>query len=350
MKTNIVTLQGQDFVVSKAAEPLLVAHLKDLQKATRWHPSLYHQNVEGLRDVLLTSKAKTVSKATLMEAIELVGLPDDSQADETFGSRFPRISKWMGTLRSSLQGMPKRLPLGWRYRIWSGVVAVTIFLGAIAVFSGVGSLFGGMHQSDGWQTIQTSIGPVRSWVEAHPTKEEWPFGWQASFAYVVLLLVVAFAAARLRRGTRMPIYGLIACTALFMLFALWQMQRASTLPPAASQVITATKALHPRVAYLQQCGDEIPYVFDNETNGMLFRQLRDQGFQLGTPIQTRMSDGTIDTTQLCSAYDELRRDHPKQNVVLQMYTTTADGTLRPYDFGDIQNQTVSSNYGLFVKS
>ena len=63
MKTAVVTLQGQDFVVMASAEPVLLAHLKQLQRATRWHPAAYHQNVEALRDVLLTEGGKTVSKA-----------------------------------------------------------------------------------------------------------------------------------------------------------------------------------------------------------------------------------------------------------------------------------------------
>lgn len=76
MKTAVVTLQGQDFVVMASAEPVLLAHLKQLQRATRWHPAAYHQNVEALRDVLLTEGGKTVSKAKLVQAIQLVGVPN----------------------------------------------------------------------------------------------------------------------------------------------------------------------------------------------------------------------------------------------------------------------------------
>jgi hypothetical protein len=82
---------------------------------------------------------------------------------------------------------------------------------------------------------------------------------------------------------------------------------------------------------------------------VLFRQLRDEGFRLAQPISTRVSDGSIDTAELCTAFDMLRRNHPKQNIVLQLYTTTADGTLRPYEFSDLGSDQVTSSYGLFVK-
>jgi hypothetical protein len=53
---------------------------------------------------------------------------------------------------------------------------------------------------------------------------------------------------------------------------------------------------------------------------------------------------------LCKTYDSLRREHRKTNIVLQNYTREADTTLRPYDFADLSDETVTTSYGLFVKS
>lgn len=352
MKTTIATLQGQDFVLSTAAEPLLVAHLKELQRLTRFRSKVYRQNVEALRDVLLAEGGKTISKTKVHHAIELVGLPERSSTFEPFLAQFPSLAK--GTLTVRLWVQKHYIS---RHNLLSCLRAVTI---SVAVFCAVGAAIAALQalSSEGaaqgrWEKTQTTLGAVRSWAEPNGAQNTWSNNWQPyallSGAFLLLAVVLYRENSVGRQKLHHPI-GIVASLCLILL--VWQTQLVTPIPPPETSRFSNsnTAPLHPRLAYLQQCGDEIPYVFDNETNGMLFRQLRDQGFQLGTPIQTRMSDGTIDTTQLCSAYDALRRDHPKQNVVLQMYTTTADGTLRPYDFSDIQNQTVSSNYGLFVKS
>jgi hypothetical protein len=112
-----------------------------------------------------------------------------------------------------------------------------------------------------------------------------------------------------------------------------------------ANVPVQAQPLQPRMAYLQQCGDEIQY---NSTDGMLFRQLRDQGFQLSAVIPTRESDGTIDVGTLCVQYDNLRRDHSAKDIVLQYYSRNDDGSIRAYDYTDLGEGRAS--YGLFVKS
>ncbi|QQS69332.1 hypothetical protein IPP75_05480 [Candidatus Saccharibacteria bacterium] len=352
MKTTVVTLQGQDFILSTAAEPLLVAHLKELQRLTRFRSKVYRQNVEALRDVLLTEGGETISKTKLHHAIELVGLPEKHSSSEPLSVQPLRLTKGILTLR--LWAQKHYIS---RHNWLSGLRTIAI---TVAVFFAVGTGTVALQalSSEGvaqgrWEKTQTTLGAVRSWAEPNGAQNTWSNNWQPyallSGAFLLLAVVLYREHSVGRPQLHRPI-GIVASLCLILL--VWQTRLVTPIPPPKSSRFSNsnTAPLHPRLAYLQQCGDEIPYVFDNETNGMLFRQLRDQGFQLGVPIQTRMSDGTIDTTQLCSAYDALRRDHPKQNVVLQMYTTTADGTLRPYDFGDIQNQTVNSNYGLFVKS
>jgi hypothetical protein len=167
----------------------------------------------------------------------------------------------------------------------------------------------------------------------------------------VLLFVLAASLFYLGSKRRMlAIVGVLA--SVTALSVLWSVQQATMAIQPEARLAPAGSAapLEPRLAYLQQCGDEIPYVLEGQTSGLLFRQLRDEGFQLATPIATRVSNGTVDMQQLCKTYDSLRREHRKTNIVLQNYTREADTTLRPYDFADLSDETVTTSYGLFVKS
>ncbi len=351
MKTTKVTLQGQDFVFSSAAEPVLLKYLKKLQRATRLRPGAYRQSVEALRDVLLGEKTKTVSKVKLSEAIELVGLPDQKTPVESLTQRFPRTKtpvRFISHLASRIRKMR------WQRSLLRLGIAYATVLAAVSAVDAVSSR---VRQSDdvGWTVAQTSIGPVRTWVEASlktGAGEVWPRGWMVGLVYSFLFVILAVSLFYAGRKKRVwPVAGVFA--SIVLLTILWNTQQVSTPKlPREGQMFMGGSAepLKPRLAYLQQCGDEIPYVFEGQTSGMLFRQLRDEGYKLAAPIKTRVSDGTIDTAQLCSTYDALRRDQPKESIVLQNYTQTADGTIRPYDFSDISDQTVTSSYGFFVKT
>ncbi|MBL8031209.1 MAG: hypothetical protein JNK33_02710 [Candidatus Doudnabacteria bacterium] len=347
-KTHIVSLQGQDFVISAAAEPALLDHLKQLQHATRFRPGVYRQNVEGLRDVLLTGGSKPVSKKRFSEAIELVGLPEPRRPFEPITQHFPGLA-----LKSSRVWHTIRYRSGssWWQTLLIVVSVAAVLLAVSAGFTAVWLLLAGHQPQEGWSVVQTSIGPVRSWMVQPQAMPAWPLNWMSYIVYCLLFLLVAVAAWRLRQKKHRFVYGLVLLSSVVFALLLQNTQSTNLTIPPESKVITGSAAapLRSKIAYLQQCGDEIPYVFDGQTNGMLFRQLRDDGFQLVEPLKTRVSDGSIDTTELCTAYDRLRRDHPKQNIVLQLYTTTADDTLRPYEFSDIGNSQVTSSYGLFAK-
>ncbi|MBL8122391.1 hypothetical protein JNM87_06630 [Candidatus Saccharibacteria bacterium] len=343
MKTSLVTLQGQDFIVTQPAQSMLVAYLKNLQRATRFRPKAYRETVEALRDVLLAgSPSKPVSKQRLSSAIALVGLPDT-----------PQLGLWHENsrlLRFGLAclGMFRRR---WGHRLLLGLLAGTVMLAVISAFAGLVALFSSRSVGGGWVITQTSIGSVRSWVERTGSMA-WPHNWVASAAYSVVFMLCAAALLQLVRGQRRLASGLAVFVCTCLVASLWMLQRADEAIPPTSRIISGSQAapLQSHMAYLQQCGDEIPYVFDTSTSGTLFRQLRDDGFRLAQPITTRVSDDTLSTPELCSQYDVLRTKHAKNDVVLQYYTQTADGTLRPYHFSDIEDARVTSSYGLFVKS
>jgi hypothetical protein len=349
MKTAVVTLQGQDFVVSASAEPVLLVHLKQLQRATRWHPAAYRQNVEALRDVLLTESGKTVSKAKLVQAIQLVGVPERKAMGESSLPRIPWLTEAINAVRRQLKAHHRPVH-AWRHTFWVVVAAVAAFFAVGYGYAALQAVTSVDAQKSGWVATQTSIGPVRSWTDAHYLANAWPYNWSAYLLSGGLFLLISVLAFRLRQKGRGAPYGIIIFACLCFNVAIWQTQRINTVPPGAQAMSNQrVEPLAPQLAYLQQCGDEIPYAFDSQTNGMLFRHLRDQGFLLATPIPTRMSDGTLGTSELCHQYDTLRAKHAKQDIVLQLYAQAADGTPRVYDFSDIQNADVTSSYGLFVK-
>jgi len=352
VKTSIVTLQGQDFVVTESAQQILVTHLKKLQKLTRFRPGTYRDNVEALRDVLIEQSGKKISKVGIVSALSLVGLPEKRSLHDTFQTRFPRLY-----LAAKRVGRPLAKVGRWVGRRWwqSLIVlaaTVTIIMSAGYVFSGVMAILPNKPAS-GWQTMTTSIGPVRYYDDQTDTTSntsDWLFGWQTDMVFAVLLCTISILLLRLRRKGQLPfVLALVGCG--FLLLCL-QFVRQQLMPDYATgkNVSMQTKPIQPHVAYLRQCGDEIQYVFDGKSDGMLFRQFRDEGFRLAAAISTRASDGTMDSRMLCQQYDSLRLDHPKKDIVLQYYTTQSDGTVRPYDFSDLQDDQVTTSYGLFVKS
>jgi hypothetical protein len=345
MKTSVITLQGQDFVMTEPARQVLMAHLKKLQRSTRFRPGSYRDNVEALRDVLLERGGKSVSKAKMTAAIELVGMPDKKSLQDTFRTRFPRLYRMVRRVTRPA----KRLAGAIRRHWWQSLAVIAAF---IAVFMSVGSGFSALmalqptHQSSGWSVITTTIGPVRSYSEPTTTENSgWLFGWRADVLYSIVFLAIAILVLRLRRPGRLPFaLALFGCGVVIMSLHFTQKIFMPDYATGANVPVQA-QPLQPRMAYLQQCGDEIQY---NSTDGMLFRQLRDQGFQLSAVIPTRESDGTIDVGTLCVQYDNLRRDHSAKDIVLQYYSRNDDGSIRAYDYTDLGEGRAS--YGLFVKS
>jgi hypothetical protein len=350
MKTSIVTLQGQDFIVTEPAQQILMLHLKKLQKLTHFRPGAYRDNVEALRDVLIEQGGKKVSKTGMLSALSLVGLPEKRSLNDTIQTRFPRLYLFTERVRRPLAKVGR-----WAYRHWlqsliAFAAVVTIIMSAGYIFSGVMAALPNTAAS-GWQTMSTSIGPVRHYndqTDGTSNASDWLFGWQTDIVYAVLLLIISMLLLRLRRKGRLPfVLALIGCG--FLLLCL-HFVRQQSMPDYATgkNVSLQTKPIQPRLAYLRQCGDEIQYVFDGSTDGMLFRQLRDEGFSLSVTIPTRESDGKIDTKTLCQQYDVLRRDHAKADIVLQYYAKNEDGTIRPYEYSDL-GEGISS-YGLFVRA
>jgi len=349
MKAKIITLQGTDFAVSLPAEEMLLRHLKDVQTATRFRPGSYRENVEALRDVLLEEGGKNISKAKMAAAIALVGLPDRKVLRDTVKARFPRTHSVVVKTLRPLRRLRGTIAGHWWKSIAVVIAIVAILMSASNIFSALISVQP-TETSSGWTVTETSIGPVRSYNEAHAglAASGWLVGWQGYALQAVIFLVIALLVLRLRNTGRLPyVLALFACVLFIGATGTAQNQITNTQIQQKSYWSAGVTPLMPHMAYLQQCGDEIQYVFDGGTDGMLFRQLRDEGFQLAIAIPTRESDGTIDTKTLCQQYDVLRRDHSKSDIVLQYYAKNDDGTIRPYEFSDL-GEGISS-YGLFVK-
>lgn len=354
MKTEVMRLQGQDIIMTELARRVVFTYLKKLQATTRFRSRLYKQYVEALRDVLTSDSKKTVSVATAQRAVEVVGLPD---ATETAGSIVASVVVSVRQFRKkSSAWSPSKVVRNKGVRRFLRAMAVVgviiaLFFGTMSLFSALMSSVSVSTQKSGWVTTDTTIGVVRSWQDApNPSQtSQWPMGWQVGVVLGVILLVIAYVLVQLlRRGFRL-VYGMVLFVCLCLVMGLSLVQRANMAIPPESQIVGSQTPIEPRLAYLQQCGDEIPYVFDGNSSGMLFRSLRDEGYVLATPIKTMESNGSMSIDELCQQYDTLRQTHAKKDVVLQFYTVQADGTPRTYDFSDIGNDDVTSTFGLFVK-
>jgi len=82
---------------------------------------------------------------------------------------------------------------------------------------------------------------------------------------------------------------------------------------------------------------------------MLFRKLRDEGFREAQALPTRITDGSVDQSALCRAYDTLRQTHVSEDIVSQFYSKDQSGRMYPDDYRDTCDMTLASTYGLFVK-
>lgn len=357
MKTTICTLQGQDFVLTKPAEQVLLQHLKQLQRATRFRPRVYRENVEALRDVLLAEGVKTVSRPKLEAALELVGLPDTHVNREPVAARFPKAYQAVRVVLRPVRKLARNTYHTLKKRGLYLLAGIAIAAGVMYLVAAFVPLHVPRSSPEGWRLIDTTIGPVRYFTDDGSRYLGQDSQRVVGVVSGIVLFIVAGLALRMPFAKHRALYGFAVAAGLLCVLAV-QTQTAMNgwLPAQQETAITQPGAIVPtepvraQLAYLRQCGDEIPYVFDGATGGMLFRRLRDQGFRLAVPIATRWTDGTIDVAELCRQYDALRRNHATSDIVLQGYTQEADGTIRPYDFSDIENQQVTSGYGLFVKS
>lgn len=234
-----------------------------------------------------------------------------------------------------------------RWKIPLVVFAVLgLYLSIKDIFSATVTLDSLRQQSASWIMIDTTLGLVRSFSEPTGSYPTWLLGWQSDFLYAGLFLLASILLLRLIKPKR-QIAAYILVATLFALVGLWQVQRQEikTRTTFASSQTVSASPLVPRLAYLRQCGDEIPYAFDSQTSGLLFRKLRDEGYTLASTIPT--SYGYPDLQMLCGQYDRLRTTYKQGNVVLQLYTQRTDGTIRVYKFSDLASN--KSSYGFFVK-
>ena len=351
MKTAVVILEGHEFIVSATAMPILTTYVKSLRKSTLFKRRAYHDNLEALRDVLIEQGSKrVVSKPALTRAITLVGVPDQRSAEEKVKYRFPRTH----TARKRSTSKTRRAFLfvksHWLKSLAVALSIIALFMSTGYVFSGV-MIFQSLQEAPAntWQTIDTTLGMVRSYFDSTITapSSNWLFSWQIQILSAVLFFIVAMLLLRLRNPRHRLAFSLTTLACLFLLAIIWQVQQGSMANTIAfqSQQSSNAQPLEPRLAYLQQCGDEIQYVFDNRTAGMLFHQLRDDGFTLAASLPTKY--GHPDLKQLCIEYNRLRSNHPATSIVLQSYAIDNNETLRPSDFHDTTNNTWI--YGFFVK-
>lgn len=350
MKTQVVSLQGREFVISTAGAEPLNAHLKTVRKATFLQKQAYRENVEALRDILSEqNNNRPISKATIMNAIRLVGVPEKHPLSKTLDDFLRKLRPSLVQAAIYVKAKFKLLAKHWRR-----LIIVILAIGTSLASAGHGFFAYGLLQSEHsnvtgkWQSIETNIGRVRTYSEPVPPNvaDNWLLGWQSYLLLALLFLAVAIFLLLLLRAKRRLLLVLLILVSAFVAGIMMQAQRQimSFVTANPTAVNFAAQPLKPRLAYLQQCGDEIPYVFDNQTAGMQFRQLRDDGFVLATELPTNY--GQPDLKQLCIAYDKLRQTHAKNTIVLQLYTHQKNGALRPYMYSDMDDNTAA--YGFFV--
>lgn len=292
--------------------------------------------------------SKTVSKTTMARAVRLVGLPDKSPVVENFKQRFPRLHTATIKIGRTLKKIGQAVGKYWQTPVFVALSVAALFISINYAFNAVAHSRN--YQPEGnWQTIETTIGRVRTYMDISPSPmaDQWIFSWPVDAAYAAIFLVLAIAILRLRRAKYRLGFALVALACVFSFATLWQAQRQviEQRVMIKNSYVAGTEPLKPRLAYLQQCGDEINYVFDDKTRGMLFRSLRDQGFAMTIEIPTNY--GHPDLKLLCIEYDKLRKNHDASDIVLQLATKQSDGTLRPYMFSDMNDNTAV--YGFYTR-
>lgn len=349
MKTTVISLQSHDFIVSNATLPILNEYVYTMKKATKFRKRMYSENMDALRDVLMEQGSATISKAAMARAINLVGVPDHRTLSESITIRFPRLHTMFLRCMHYTKKIGAMIQKHWQKHVAFLFAIGALFMGVGYTISAIAIIQSNSEPRGTWQTIETTIGRVRSYSEGSypPMADAWLFSWQTQMVFAVLFLVLAISLVLFHRAKHKVtiIAAILVCS--FALSSLWQLQRQATETRIALKTswMRNTTPLEPHLAFLQQCGDEIQYSFDNQTAGMLFHSLRDDGFVLTAELSTNY--GHPDLKQLCIEYNRLRDNHPAASIVLQNYVREADGRLRPYMFSDANDDT--SKYGLFVK-
>lgn len=330
MKTQKITLRGQAFTLTDAAERELRSYLKELGRATVIQKSAYLECTEALRDVLehKAPKGKTVTEKMMKQAIGIVGVPPIT-TENVFTSA-----------KLAVHDMRVRLLQfedGWR-GAWRLVGAIIAFLALFAgIFIGAASIlmvvFDHLARRGTYQEF--SYGVVRMNQLGATTR-------LSTMIVIACLLFIAGGLLvlcsswllREKHGWK-PWVGVVVGGLLFGVAYLHSTSTANTV-----------SYLQQNRGYLQACSREVPIYLPESAPFPLYSQLHKEGYRLAAKIPTNHGNMLMDFTTLCKAYDKLSTT-PGRDPVLQLYKTAANGSAQPFD--QFEDTSSSWSFGLFAK-
>lgn len=331
MKKQTVTLRGDDFNFTEAAERELRAYLKELGRATVIQKSAYLECTEALRDVLQhkAPKGKTVTEKMVKQAISIVGVPPVTPENIFASAKLALHDTRVRLLR--LEG-------GWRdiRRLTLAVIAfLTLFAG---IFIGAASvlmvLFDHLARRGTYQEF--SYGVVRMNQLGATTRLSTMLLIACTlFISGVLLTLCSYWLLRERHGWK-PWVGVIVGGLLFGTAYLRSTSTANTI-----------SYLQQNRGYLQACNREVPIYLPESAPFPLYSQLHKEGYRLAAKIPTNHGSMLMDFTALCNAYDKLAAD-PGRDPIVQLYKEGADGSAQPFD--QFTDTSTTWSFGVFAKN
>lgn len=329
MKTQTIMLRGQDFTFTAAAEKELLLYLKRLGRATVVQKTAYLECTEALRDVLHDrAGSKTVTKQIITQAITIVGVPPVT-SENIFASiklAIHDVRVWVANAR-----------VGWRRvgRVMSATVAF------VAAFAG---LF---------------VGATAALLVIVAARAETGLYQEFSYGIIRVPLLGSFPPTRFVLLIAALLFVSGACLALH---AYWLLRRKYSRWPWAGVLIGCILVVSTGMAYvnhnepiantqvnrsyLQECGSEIPIYLPEYEPFLIYHQLIKEGYRLAATIPTDPGTMQMDTTVLCKQYRTLR-EKTSSDPVLQLFRTTAGGSVLPYD--EFEAAAGDWSFGLFTR-
>lgn len=360
-KNELIQIAGQDFLFNTSAAEVVRDYLASVKKRNRFKPNAKRALEETLRDVLMsyeTKRSVAITKPKIHKAISIVG----NTFEET-----GIFDKLLALLKAGLAAA-----FNWFVRL-AGVrkfqVITYAVLSVIFILVSV-SLITSAFDRDWWQVyqepastgIETTIGYVRStnWAD-FPEMPSYPSSKAQNIAGFVacLLFALIFLMLAKRSKHKLPVLVVAVITTVawgFLAYDTAQDRKSFTQSVQTSTFATMdTVRTTQDLDYLQVCGTEINYVMGSQA-GKLFYDFQDLGFTLAKELKNQSSFTEPTRADICTAYDELRRSYPDEQIVLQTFIRDTSGTIRPFDYDEKYlhaNGTPNRypmRYGFFTKT
>ena len=362
-ENTIIKIQDKEFVVSEAAQVILVDHIRAISRTYRLNPRAKKELLNALRDLLLElphAKQKTISEKTARSVIHIAG------------SNYENESRLQPLKDSAFRGQQVLSRNFRRYVLTEKVRRNIFYLLSVVMLIPIGLTFGSMevftpeyplYDNTTPNVTQTTLGPVKSYDRSSDTTTSkdidnyWPRQYSTIFLTIVAVVLSVLFYLLAIRSPKVKLVGAILVVAIVSSITVSDAE-SRNLSIASSvwskQTITEIPSV-PRTEsnldILYACGADIRYVFLDGSDG-IFYTLRDAGYSLNQEIPGGIEP---EKDKLCKLYDSLRKEMPNERIVLMSYVRDADGIIRPYDNTatydqlTISKELAKQRYGFFVK-